>query len=279
MATMPARISTAFTIAEVVDEARHLAIDLNARDEVPGEWTDIPRLTQAIAQGVWVPQFLDDPIVRSQIDAAISQTPLKIKFDYLAPAGEQVQAVTPGVLTNLRDRVDTAMRKANQNPDWEWVRYAGLTRVPFEDLKLWREFLSEGIIDFIFRRSLPGFELRQCPAPECGRWFEPQLAKRGRFCSAACRFKFNNIRQNKDKGQFTCRDCNRRLTCDFFAGLEYAVSDDVSDLEPSTFSGDEIPLQVCVDCVAKHHREWLAYIAPFYRQPANIQRTKPPVKR
>ena len=277
MANIPGRIATAFTITEVLNEVRYLRQDLSEwDDEHTSSLWDVVKAAEELANGAWVRQLLNGPDVKSLSDDTLKNVVLRLQIDPLAVPGEHIYAATSGITTNLRGRVRDAETKANE-------KESSPQYVSFHNEALWNELLGEGVIDFLFRGSQKGFELRQCPALDCGQWFEPRLAGRGRFCSQDCRVKFNNMRQNqgKNKGEFKCAECDRTLSCEVFSGLETGHEGPSSlRLAPFKLNYYWERRPVCVACIAENHPEWKRYIEPFYNQPHKVvRRSKSEVKR
>jgi hypothetical protein len=252
MNTFEVLITTAFTLTEVLQFGRLLHGDL-AEAEYQGEtlW-NIVHLLADVGNSVWVPRLLTVSD-QKRLDMLFHEAHLVLHRNPLAPREESVSLITPGVGNELRSRVALAIDESNERG-----QYRG-----FSNAELWEEVLREAAVDWSFRAIRTNFEVRGCAM--CGRWFEPQLANRSRFCSTACRKQFNNIRTSgRDHVKsFTCESCERNLGMDLFSGLHNEREDDsVTPLRIGRYLASLNNLR-CVDCVQTHNPEWARYISPI----------------
>jgi hypothetical protein len=167
-----------------------------------------------------------------------------------------VTLVTPGVLNGLKERVQ-AQRVASQQGSEGRLRAV--------DSTTYYEMLREGLVDWAIRTAADeDYELRGCA--QCGKWFEPTLRARSRFCSVRCRKSFNNFRNGSgaEYADFVCSGCGQTRSMEKeYAGLRFlAPTNPVTPLRIARYSlgvGD----MCCVDCVRTTHKQWRRYIAPM----------------
>ncbi len=253
MATFMAPVTTAFTVTEVMGHARSLSHDLGEAEYRGRDLWDIVEFWERLGNAAWVPRLLDIPR-QKRLDSLIAQAPLSLHRSMHSPREESITAVTPGVLNSLRERINDKMAEVDERNS----PYIGLS-----DAKLWQELEQEGAVDYLFKSVRSNFELRGCA--QCGRWYEPQLANRGRFCSGECRKRFNNVRNSvkEEVKNFTCNCCNDTRSMDQFSGLLFEAStDEISPLRIGPFRYHS-ESQWCLECVESQHKEWARYIAPL----------------
>ena len=254
MGSFQVNVSTAFSLTEVLQHGRALRADLVEAEENDAELWSIVNLLQNVANSVWVPRLMTVADQR-QLDALCNETHLTVHRNALAPREESVSLITPGLANDLRVRVAAEISASIERSG---DLYHGLS-----DRALWAEVLREAAVDWAFRAVRSGFEIRGCA--QCGRWYEPQLANRSRFCTTDCRKKFNNLRAAKQKAYqtFHCGGCGRDLSMNAFSGLHREHKDDtVTPLRIQRY----IPLikgMRCLECVQDKNPEWNRYIAPL----------------
>jgi len=260
-----AQVTTAFTVAEVLQHARLLESDL---DDVAGDFDaseprddlkalrEIVEFWTLVGNSAWVPRLLDIPR-QWRLKKLIEETPLYLHRNPLASREESISAVSPGIVGNLRERVTEHINKGFETSEGRYVSVS--------DLALWEELAREGSVDYAFRSVRPGFEIRVCA--QCGKWYEPQLSNRSRFCSQDCRKRFNNIRNSarEEVKNFTCKLCGQKRSMELFSGLRYSDDESEDIISPlriakySFYPED----RCCTDCVQSRHPEWARYIAPL----------------
>lgn len=254
MGSFTAPVTTAFGFIETMQLVRHLRGELEDAEHHEGPLWETVQFWQVLANAIWVPRIMD--IARQKrLEKLMSEATLTLHRNPLVSREESITAITPGILNQLRDRIATSMAEQEVGTGGQYSALA--------DVELWHELECEAAIDYLFKSVQPSFEVRGCA--QCGKWYEPVLANRGRFCSAECRKRFNNLRaSNKDEllKSFECANCEQTLSMDAYSGLrEFDPNDSVSPLRISKFefgSG-----RWCADCVAEHRPEWKRYVAPI----------------
>jgi hypothetical protein len=251
------QVETAFSFVELLqqtdrerDELDEYFNDYPVGKEVEAAWAQTQKVL-LVANATWVPRLIDSEMLVA-VEAYLRDTPLIVRRNAFAGT---VTFASPGVLTGLRDKVNTQRAASEQES-----RGQHSTVGP----SVYAEILREGLVDWTVRTASPdGYEVRSCS--ECGKWFEPQLKLRSRFCSSECRKKFNNRRNSTDESvtQFVCGGCKQRRPLDEFAGLRF---DDpqraVTPLRMGKYTFiDEI--LCCLHCVRSSYPEWRRYIAPM----------------
>lgn len=254
MGTFTASVETAFKVTEVMQYARVLDGDMTDSESESEALWEIVHFWALLGNTVWVPRLMD--IQRQQrLEQLVAATPLKLYRNQLLPREESVSAVTPGVTNGLRDRVRDSIYKVVANSNGQ---YSSVT-----DKGLWKELEGEAAVDFTFRSVRPNFELRGCAF--CGRWYEPLLSNRGRFCGIDCRKRFNNLKHSKkdDQRTFQCAWDGQTHSMELFSGLVHQAEDDlVTPLRIGRYSSYSDNLW-CIDCVERERPEWTRYIAPL----------------
>lgn len=99
----------------------------------------------------------------------------------------------------------------------------------------------------------------------CGKWYEPQLSNRSRFCSTDCRKRFNNQKHSKREEQrsFVCAWRGETHPIDHFSGLVHTDGDQpVTPLRIGALRSYSDKLW-CLECVEKEQPLWARYIAPL----------------
>lgn len=254
MGVFAATVETAFNVTEVMQHAHGLEDDLCEAEHTGETLWAIVHFWELLGNAAWVPRLMDIQRQR-RLEALIAATPLSIYRNPLVPREESISAVTPGVVNALRERVAKSLADS-------YDRSSGQYRA-LGDEKLWAELEGEAAVDFTFRSVLSNFELRGCAM--CGKWYEPQLSNRGRFCGPECRKRFNNLRNSKKEEQrtFKCASHSETSGMELFSGLVQSRS--AADATPLRI-GRYYPLSedlLCLDCVERAHPEWARYIAPL----------------
>ncbi len=212
----------------------------------------IASLLSTIAHAMWVPKVMSGAKFDA-LQVELESRPLTLVRDLFARDPEQLySARTAAARSDVRDRVMNNWCFAGDD--------ARLT-----DMALFVEVCREGIVDWAVNSTRPNYEVRRCPW--CGRWFEPQLSGRSRFCSGPrCRQEFNNARQSAQESvrSFDCDVCTGRVPLEEYAGLHR--TEDPWEIE----SRIDTPLYigrvreaeaVCVRCVRAHYPEWAKYVS------------------
>jgi hypothetical protein len=252
MNTFEVQIATAFTLTEVLQFGRLLHGDLVEAEHNGDDLWNVVHLLADVGHSVWVPRLLTVSDQR-RLDSLFHEAHLVLHRNPLATREESVSLITPGVANDLRSRVASAIYEGSDSGQYQ----------SFSDLGLWEEVLREAAVDWSFRAIRTNFEVRGCAM--CGRWFEPQLANRSRFCGTSCRKQFNNIRTSgRDHVKaFTCESCDRQLSMDLFSGLQNSHEDDaVTPLRIGRYMASLNNLR-CVACVQAKNPEWARYISPI----------------
>jgi hypothetical protein len=253
-----AEVETAFSFLEVLQqtEREREELDYFMEDHPVAEgvlqgWADTEKALR-IANATWARRLIDSDML-AIIEGYLKATPLQVRRN--AFAGTATLA-TPGLLSGLRDKVASERRNMEQNAGGQFSTVAPQTYL---------EMLAEGLVDWALRTAADeSYEVRGCT--QCGKWFEPALKSRSRFCSDKCRKTFNNIRSSTDSdiSNFVCAGCGTSRPMEEFAGLRF------EDTEGKTAT----PLRIsrymlgaedlcCVPCVRSSHPEWRRYIAPM----------------
>jgi hypothetical protein len=254
MGNFTAPVETAFNVTDAMQYARALSGDLFDAEVEPGPLWDIATFWELLGNAVWVPRLMS--IQRQhRLEKLIAATPLSVYRDPLAPRAESVSAITPGVTNGLRERVAAAVNEAVLDSNGQ---YSSIS-----DIALWNEIEREAAVDFAFRSVRANFEIRGCAS--CGKWYEPQLSNRSRFCSTDCRKRFNNQKHSKrdDQRSFVCAWRGETVPIDHFSGLVHEDGDQpVTPLRIGHFKSYSDKMW-CLDCVEKDQPLWSRYIAPL----------------
>lgn len=255
MGSFIAPVETAFNVTEVMQYARILEEDLDmadVRDEV--DLNEIVRFWETLGNAVWIPRLMSTERQR-RLESLFAATPLTLQRNPLMAREDSISAVTPGVTTDLRQRVAAEIDRLALTSNG---RYGA-----FGSQKLWSEVEREGAVDFALRSVRPNFELRGCAS--CGKWYEPQLTNRGRFCSADCRKRFNNLKHSKKEDQkfFACAWDGKMHSMEEFSGLHSGPEEHpVSILRIGNYTPNRETMW-CISCVEENEPLWVRYIAPL----------------
>jgi hypothetical protein len=258
MSASPAYVETAFSFLELLAQT-----DLE-RDELDMYISDNPTPGQAaemwdetekvilIANATWVGRLIDADMLAT-IEGYLREAPLLVRRNAFAGT---VTLATPGVLNGLKDRALKEQRDRERETDGEFSTVS---------TKTFAAMLREGIVDWTVRTAADGdYEVRSCT--QCGKWFEPQLKSRSRFCSPKCRKDFNNLRNSAhdDVTMFKCGGCGENRPMDEFAGLRFEDSKGktATPLRMGRYTRGGKRL-CCVECVRTRYPEWRRYIAPM----------------
>jgi hypothetical protein len=252
-----ATVETAVSFAQLLNQTRdeRELIDEYFHDEpvdpnAVAAWHRTERILQ-IANGTWVRSLIDSDLA-GVIEQQLTKSALRVHRN---PYAGSVAIVTPGVLERLADRIETDRHAREADSDGQ---YSAVTPATFDAM------IAEGIIDWVIRTGADAdYEVRACAL--CGKWFEPQLKARSRFCSPKCRKNFNNLRgSDAHAARFTCGSCATERSMDEFAGLRFVESakDTASPLRITRYLFDDETL-CCVACVRCNFPEWRRYLAPM----------------
>jgi predicted RNA-binding Zn-ribbon protein involved in translation (DUF1610 family) len=258
MSTSAAHVETAFSFLELLAQAGYEREEL---DEVLSDYPIAPKVAKlwdetervlSIANATWVGRIVDSDLL-AVIERHLEETPLTVRRNAFAGT---VTLATPGVLGGLKDKVAKEQRESEEATQG---RYSSVQP------DTWRAMMREGLVDWTVRTAADqDYEVRRCTS--CGKWFEPQLKSRSRFCSPKCRKEFNNLRNSgrEDVTSFLCAGCGETRSMDDFAGLRFASDEDktATNLRMGRYTrgGDDM---CCVECVRTKYPEWRRYIAPM----------------
>lgn len=256
MSTAQGETETAFSLAEVLNQTMEEREEMGDYMEAPypeglvANWSLSDKVLR-IGNATWVPRLIDSDMLAA-IEGFLKETPLYVRRNAYA---RSVTLVTPGVLNGLKDKVQVQIAENESRTDGQY---------PTVGVDTYGEMVREGVVDWTIRTAADeDYELRGCA--QCGKWFEPTLKARSRFCSTKCRKEFNNLRNGAgaDYATFTCAGCEESRPMEEFAGLSFTVKDSpVTPLRIAKYAlaGKDM---CCVHCVRAKYKEWRRYIAPM----------------
>ena len=251
---MPVRTAISCPDAfNLLDEATEYDEIDDADDDERGRWH---WLCERVAHATWVSEFLDSGI-REQLTAFYADYTLQIAPRLATRSGEgSLELITPAVHSSLLARRDADIAAVRRDPHYHG--FDGLSRGVFV------EVAKEGIFDWTIRAQAQTFELRRCH--KCAKWFTPIRANRARFCSDACRSRFNGPTPKFaiDTSTFACAQCGIERERNEFSGLISRERYGESELEPGIdleMSGYAYGKKLwCIPCVLDYRPHWRRYV-------------------
>lgn len=256
MSSSTAPVEAAFTFLDLLrqtDLEREELAEGFEDNPFPEPWASLWADTEkalVVANATWVARLIDSDILAT-IEGYLKKTPLHLQRNAFAGT---VTLSTPGILDGLRDRVSAAKSKSEVSTEGQYSTVGP---------ELYHAMLVEGVLDWTVRTAADeGYEVRCCA--ECGKWFEPQLKARSRFCSPSCRKFFNNLRNSDHSiATFECNGCEETRSMEDFSGLQFwALSDRaITPLRMCRYR--QSARKCCLHCVRSSHQEWRRYIAPM----------------
>lgn len=249
------QVETAFSFVDVLSEGVDIEneIDITLSGEFNSkaeQALDRMRSIERIANGTWARRLINSELAEV-IQSYLKGAQLVLRRN---PFSGETALVTPGVLNELRNRVAATKRQSIDSSDGA---FDAITQALYE------EVVREGIVEWALRSEGDDYEVRRCAY--CGKWFEPQLKGRSRFCSVKCRKGFNNLRSSDgDASSFGCALCLAKKPMDEFSGLtsEDPEGKTATPLRMGRYSPRANNL-CCVSCVRESHPEWRRYLAPM----------------
>lgn len=260
MSTTTAEVETAYSFLEVLRQAEAERDELDegcymedhpVSEPIQRAWDTASR-TLLLANAIWVRRLVSAEL-NTTIQGYINETPLHLQRN---PFSGAATLVTPGVSNGLRERVTESERNSEEQSEG---RFSTVGPIVF------LEMLREGVLDWSLRTATEeGYEVRCCA--QCGRWFEPSLKGRSRFCSDKCRKTFNNLRNSdSDRASFECKGCAQSRPMEEFAGLRFEDNErkTATPLRMGSYGYGNPDNLCCVSCVRDKYPEWRRYIAPM----------------
>lgn len=245
---------TAFTLPEVAQLGDQLSFtwpdDGSEREDASKEKLNV--LCYAICHATWVRSWLNLEDFR-KLDTIFKSAKFALERNSITDDEDKaIIAVSPGVQSGLRERVATFLTFKDE-PDF-------YNRFPFE---LFYEMFVEGVLDWLIRSKRANYELRGCIW--CGRWFEPTIARRGRFCGFQCRKRFNNARVSADTSvrTFKCYACDDARPLEEFSGLCLLTDAQCMITHVTEHMDDASMRYLCIRHVLETAPRWKRYIEPF----------------
>lgn len=235
------------------DEAFNILDEAAYCDEIlDDDRTPYEELVRRAAHATWVDGYLTVHDRKKITDLLANYRPL---MRWRVPIGgnaSTVEAVSPGVERDLQGALDAELAEFKARADADpglWQENNG--RMPWSR-DAYIDVAKEGLLDWFIRTGSPAFELRRCLYDD--KWFVPQRAGRGKFCSDMCRSRFN-MPQNG----FNCAMCQKPREAIELSGLSLSKNPTHTtpyDIELGTWSWR----MVCTPCILEHRPAWRRYV-------------------
>jgi hypothetical protein len=247
----PIKFETAYTFAEVVEIGRQIKNDDFYEDD---DCYGTPYFAERIANASWARNMLEISESRHLEEIFKKATFTLDRNSFNEEPQDSIFLVSPGVRNKLREQVkqfDAWCREQDGDPFSDFPR------------KLFQQLFDEGVLDWMIRSKRSNYELRGCIW--CGRWFEPVIVRRGRFCSPSCRKRFNNARISADPSvrMFRCVDCQENRPLEEFSGLIKVSFGAECLIRPFDATGAYPNPYLCIRHVLENAPKWKRYVEPF----------------